>query len=543
MRRPLPWIVVLVLLLGAGIPRAEAHAVLMSANPAANQQLAESPKELELQFNENVGPVFFRVLDGAGKEVGAPGDIRLDGNGMFLPLGDTLTDGTYVISYRVISADTHPVGGSFAFAIGGPVAAGASHVAASTSSAWVLPTVLNRVLLYSSVLIAVGSALLLLLLEWPGTSGGRVRRQGRLFAIVAAVSFVLAIAFGGADILAAGAGALFTPATWVAGVKSTLGVSALIGIAGALLAVRAFRRGDSHGLLWTSAALLVASFLVTGHAATAAPVWLAATSVGLHLAGAGFWFAAFAPLSAASRSLDAPEAGRLMDRFSSRAMRLIGALLVSGVILTWIQVRTPANLLTTDYGRRLTWKLAFVAALLVFAAFNKWRLTPKLLRGEANAGRSMARSIRIETLLMVLIVAIAASLTLPTPPRALADQAKAGAAQAMTGAATDGFKGTWTAQGYAVDVEVTPARTGENMIMVRFRDAAGAPVTMTSATLDLSLPAASLEGISSNGQAMPPDMFHFMVSEMIIPGEWRIRVNGFVDDFTKIEFEGTVPVR
>jgi len=143
----------------------------------------------------------------------------------------------------------------------------------------------------------------------------------------------------------------------------------------------------------------------------------------------------------------------------------------------------------------------------------------------------------------VLIVAIAASLTLPTPPRALADQAMGRTAGQMAGVATAGMKATWTSQGYAVDVEITPSRAGENMVMLRFRDAAGAPVTMTAATLDLALPAASLEGISVTGQAMPPDMYHFMVSAMIIPGEWRVRVAGFVDDFTKVEFEGTVPVQ
>ena len=51
----------------AVLPCAEAHAVLMQATPAAGKQLERSPAELELQFSENVGPVFFKVLDNTGK--------------------------------------------------------------------------------------------------------------------------------------------------------------------------------------------------------------------------------------------------------------------------------------------------------------------------------------------------------------------------------------------------------------------------------------------------------------------------------------------
>ena len=519
-----------------------AHAVLMKAAPESGAQLAVAPKELELAFNENVGPVFFKVLDRSGREVGAPAEIRIDGNSLFLPLGAPLEKGTYVVSYRVISADTHPVGGSFAFAIGEPVAASAATAGGGgATSAWALPTFVNRIVLYASVLLAAGSALLLLLLPWPEAARKTLRRQGRIAAIVAAIAFVAAFAFGGADIVAGGVGALFSGAAWSAAMKSTLALSALLGVPGALLAIFAFRRSASWAL-WSSLGLLIASFLVTGHAATAAPVWLAATNVALHLAGAGFWFAAFAPLRAATRSDVPGEAGRLMDQFSSRALWLVGALLLSGLVVSWIQVRSPVNLFTTDYGQRLAVKIALVLGVLALAAYNKFRLTPRLLQGAADAPALMARSIRIESVVMLLIVTLAASLTMATPPRALADQAAAGAG-AAGGVANQGFRDTWISGKYKVEVEVTPAAAGENMVMLRFRNAAGEPVTMKSAGISAALPAAALEGIEKEGQAMPPDMYHFMFSELIIPGEWTFRVGAFIDDFDKIEFEGKVPVK
>jgi copper transport protein len=526
---------------GLSTPPAAAHAVLMKANPAANQQLDATPRELELAFNENVGPVFFKLLDRAGQEVGQPGELRLDGNSVFLPLGQTLPNGTYIVTYRVISADTHPVGGSFAFAIGEAVASGADAAAsASTASLWVWPTYLNRIVLYAAMLLAAGSALLLLVMSWPASVEPGLRRQGRIAALVAAGAFVVSMAVGGADIIAGGPGALLSGAAWSAAMGSTLSVSAAIGIPGALLAAWAFSQ-RAEWPLWTGFALLVGSFLVTGHAATAVPVWLAATSVGLHLVGGAFWFAAFAPLVATAKVSAAPEAARVMDQFSSRAVWLVGLVLVSGLVVSWIQVRSPANLLSTDYGQRLLVKLGLVVVVLAMAFWNKSRLTPALARGGAAAGANMARSIRIESGVMLLVVAAAASLTLPTPPRALGEQAAATAAGAMP--ASDGFRETWTSAGYSVEVEVTPARTGENMVMLRFKDAAGAPVAMQRASIDVSLPAAQVEGITKVGEAMPPDMYHFMVPELIIPGDWRFTVSAFVSDFDKLEFEGTVPVK
>jgi copper transport protein len=526
---------------GLSTPPAAAHAVLMKANPAANQQLDATPRELELAFNENVGPVFFKLLDRAGQEVGQPGELRLDGNSVFLPLGQTLPNGTYIVTYRVISADTHPVGGSFAFAIGEAVASGADAAAsASTASLWVWPTYLNRIVLYAAMLLAAGSALLLLVMSWPASVEPGLRRQGRIAALVAAGAFVVSMAVGGADIVAGGPGALLSGAAWSAAMGSTLSVSAAIGIPGALLAAWAFSQRVEWPL-WTGFALLVGSFLVTGHAATAVPVWLAATSVGLHLVGGAFWFAAFAPLVATAKVSAAPEAARVMDQFSSRAVWLVGLVLVSGLVVSWIQVRSPANLLSTDYGQRLLVKLGLVVVVLAMAFWNKSRLTPALARGGAAAGANMARSIRIESGVMLLVVAAAASLTLPTPPRALGEQAAATAAGAMP--ASDGFRETWTSAGYSVEVEVTPARTGENMVMLRFKDAAGAPVAMQRASIDVSLPAAQVEGITKVGEAMPPDMYHFMIPELIIPGDWRFTVSAFVSDFDKLDFEGTVPVK
>jgi hypothetical protein len=34
-----------------------------------------------------------------------------------------------------------------------------------------------------------------------------------------------------------------------------------------------------------------------------------------------------------------------------------------------------------------------------------------------------------------------------------------------------------------------------------------------------------------------------MFKEMIIPGEWTLKIDAFIDDFDKVTFETTVPIK
>lgn len=99
------------------------HAVLLGSTPRADASLDSSPPQIIFNFNEYVGPIFIKILDRTGLEVGDPDAWRADGNDIIMPLTGELPNGTYIVTYRVISADTHPVGGSVIFAVGEDVAA------------------------------------------------------------------------------------------------------------------------------------------------------------------------------------------------------------------------------------------------------------------------------------------------------------------------------------------------------------------------------------------------------------------------------------
>ena len=73
----------------------------------------------------------------------------------------------------------------------------------------------------------------------------------------------------------------------------------------------------------------------------------------------------------------------------------VACLLLAGVMLAALQVRTPAALIATDYGRLLLLKLALVALLLGLGALNRLVLTPALERRAEAASGCAARSVRI----------------------------------------------------------------------------------------------------------------------------------------------------
>jgi copper transport protein len=520
------------------------HAVLLGSTPRADASLDSSPPQIIFNFNEYVGPIFIKILDRTGLEVGDPDAWRADGNDIIMPLTGELPNGTYIVTYRVISADTHPVGGSVIFAVGEDVAAIDDVAAAGgQTSGWVVAVAINRFLQYGAMMVAAGAGLFAVWMTVPGAVQLSVFTMGRMAATVAAVTYILALGFGGAEMVLGGPSAFFSADAWSQGFGSTLGPSALIGIAGLLILFFAFAKGSeskSNAMLMLGSVVSVASFLVTGHAATAPPAWMMAPVVAVHLFCASFWIAALYPLAKTTQEADITQAGAVMTQFSDRAVWTVGALFISGALITWNQVESPANLFSTDYGLRLAAKITVFLALLGLAAMNKMVLTPALEKADTAAPGKLRRSIRFEYGAMVLIIGAAVSLTLVIPPRAAMDMGALGGGMAMGG----GFQATVAKGKYTAAVSVDPAgTTASNMVMVQFNDDAGNPVEMVDVNIVWALPSAGLEGIEGRGEMIAPGMFHFMFDQLIIPGEWEARIDAFVDDFDKKIFRITVPIK
>ncbi len=512
------------------LPRfAHAHAALQSSIPAADAAVKDSPSEITLTFNENVGPVFIKVLDSTGKDAGAPGEIELDGNSLHLPLTTSLPNGTYVVSYRVVSADTHPVASTYAFSVGEAFAPLAK--VGPAADAWIGAVAFNRFVLYTAMVLAMGSALFSLSIVVPPAAKVATANLGSTAAAIALISHVLAMGFGGAQLLTGGAEILLTPAPWIQGATTTLLPSAIAGVLGMVLLFVGFGSGRP-GILLTGVIGALVSFLVTGHAATASPVGLMSAMVGLHLLCAAFWLGALRPLYVTTRSDTASIAGAVMTEFSRRAVISVAVLFVSGVVITVVQVKTPAAMVNTEYGIKLLVKIAFFLLLLAIAAYNKVILTPALQRADESAALRLRRTIRFEYILYVLILGAAASLTLQPPPRATTVTAPA---------AMQEFKTTVQSDGYAAELSVTPARPGQNTFMITVRKD-GAVVKLESVSAVLALPSASISDVEKKAEPAG-DMWHIMAPEMIVPGTWDVKIEAFLNGFDKIEFETQVPIK
>ena len=99
---------------------AGAHAFLDHAMPAVGSVVRGAPAQIKLWFTQRLEPAFstMQVLDRSGKRVDK-GDPQVDRANAELLLVSVpqLTPGTYRVTWRVLSVDTHVTEGDFTFAV------------------------------------------------------------------------------------------------------------------------------------------------------------------------------------------------------------------------------------------------------------------------------------------------------------------------------------------------------------------------------------------------------------------------------------------
>ncbi|WP_299892504.1 CopD family protein [uncultured Ruegeria sp.] len=132
----------------------------------------------------------------------------------------------------------------------------------------------------------------------------------------------------------------------------------------------------------------------------------------LHLLGVAFWIGILGPLRTLSQRPEyLSNAAMLGHRFGQAASVIVPALIVAGLLMAWMLLGDLWALTTTGYGQTLLIKLALVGAVLTFAAANKLRFVPAMQAGDEKAARHLARSIEIETAIILVVLAATATLT------------------------------------------------------------------------------------------------------------------------------------
>lgn len=518
-------LLVLAGLLAAGSP-ARAHASLVAAEPADGAMLPRAPAAFALTFSEPTSPLRLRLLTPEGASLPLE-RFTLRDRTLDIVAPEGLGDGTYALSWRVISEDGHPVGGSVVFSIGAasrdaPVMSDVAEPGLQ-AAIWT-----NRLLLYVGLFVGIGGAFFLVWLGAPARDGEAVICGALALGMVAALG---SIGLQGLDALGAPLGALGQRIVWETGFGTSLGKSVLANLLAAALAGASLALPPRPARVLTVLALigLGGALAASGHAGTAPPQWLTRPSVFLHAVGIALWVGALAPLGLqiARRS---PDAAATLRRFSRFIPFAVLPLLASGMLMAVVQLETPSALWRTAYGQVLSAKLALVALLFALAAYNRLSLTEPACRGEARATRRLLGTIRLEIVLVLAIFALAALWRFTPPPRALA-----------LAAAQPAQIHIHTLKAMA-DVTVTPGRVGPVRIDMMLMTGEFGPLNAKEVALVLANPARGIEPIRRKAERREG---LWRIDGLVIPapGDWTVRLDILITDFEMTRLEGTLPIR
>lgn len=514
---------VLILLCLALAPlQALAHAQLRGSDPAEGAVVTAASAAIVLEFNEAVAPLVLRLIgpDGAATDL----DGMAENTTVTVALPAALADGTHLLSWRVVSGDGHPVGGSLTFHIGRPSATPPSPAELAEVAARMAAAL--RLALTVALVTAVGLALFAALVA-------RAQMPSALLAIgrVAATATLplgaLLIGVQGLDLLSLPPSALLSSAPWTAGLAAPIAVTVAPSVLAAGLAGVRTPPGDAPLRLafalgaWTLAAL---SFAASGHAAVAPPTAVALPAVILHAAALIFWMGSLLPLLLSLRRADA---GLILRRFSGLAVPMVGVLVLSGATLTWLQAGSPEALLGSPYGLVLAAKLVLVAVLLALAARNRFVLTPALAAGHPEAAPRLARAIQAEIVLGLAILALASAFRLTPPPRALIEPAEPLYAHIHTDRAM-------------ADIRLTPGRTGPVEVMLGFQTGDFAELVPQEVEVVLAQPDAGIEPIRLTALQGGDGLWHAGPVTLPVPGGWEVTLRLLITDFESVTLTDTL---
>ena len=535
MRRPAVVAVLALLWLLATGPASAAHALLRSSDPADGASLARTPRQVTLTFTERPEQrlTTVRVLDSSGRPVQAgPAELvagRPDAVRATLP---ALPDGTYTVTWRVVSADDgHVTAGVVAFGVGvGATAAGSATTAADTTVPAPTPlAVAGRWGVYLGLALVLGAATT----GW-FVLGGRLPAGGRHLLLGAAV---LAMAGITARILAeraavgASLGDLFASGTGRSLGRLAAGV-AVTAAAATLLDARPDQDPDGSTpregwpgrwrFLAAGAAAAVTMLLqvLAGHAAgpsSLRPLNLLAQW--LHLLAVGAWVGGLAWLLASLRGQGRPDRTQAVVRFSKLALPVVAVIAVTGAARALELVGGWRALLDTSFGRVLDVKILLFAGLLVLAAGNRYRIVPALAAG---AGR--LRAIRLGVAAEVGLAAaalLAAAVLTQLPP---GKYARAGPAAKPAPPPSVEVQGSDVTTSVRLALTVAPGTAGPNTFTAKVTDYdSGAAVPARRVALRFSLPDRPEVGGSTLELSRGGDgLWRARGSQLSIDGRWVI---------------------
>ena len=392
-----------------------AHAILEKASPAPNSQVKGPPKEIVLTFNERMEGEFYSI-----KVFNADGDIVTESEtqlsidqkqlSQVLP---SLSDGTYTVSYRVLSADGHPIEGSYVFTTGEETSEFEDPGAfkepididperSNSDASFSIVSTAIRVFNYIALLLSTGWIL------WGALRKeemGEIERSYKRWAIILQISFLITNILMG-----------FIQMSQLQGIWEMTNIASIM-------------TGTNIGIIWTLSMLL--SFLgfifltryiwfdtfwailllllksQNGHAVAFEPAFISISLDFIHLLAASIWSGGlFFILLFWKRHREYVKQFLLI--FSRAALVSIIVLIISGAALTIIYLPHLSYLLKTQWGVLLLIKVGLVFMVILTGAFLRSNLKNK-------KENSIGKWLKIDITMMVFILVIVGSFTHLSP--------------------------------------------------------------------------------------------------------------------------------
>ncbi len=565
LRRLLIAFAVGIVALVAFAPPASAHAELESTSPPSGAVLTDPPKQITLMFGESVEVSLgaIRLFDGAGKEISVGPPMHPGGTGSVVASDvPTLDPGAYVVAWRVVSADSHPVDGAFTFQVGTGAAADPNVVAGILAGEGGNGTVgvalgVARFVAYGALAVFAGG-LVFLVLAWPD---GERSRRARIVLWTALVAGVVATAAGIAlqAPYAEGSaiGRALEPSGWRAVVATRSGRAwevrlLLLAIGGSalLLTLRSLRTGAWRLVAGVLGFVLLVAYAESGHGGLGRVAFGGLVATIAHLAAMSVWVGGLVVLGAVVLpTLAAVDAIDVARRFSSMAFASVVVIVISGLAQAWRQVGSIDALTSTSYGRILMVKTAIVLMLIGVGALSRHALQGRLLavrqaRPAQAAGavgaavavderddrvdvdvtvvrRRLLRTVALEIALAVAVLSVTSVLVSTAP-----------AVAEVSGP----FNATVLQGGRIANISIIPAAVGQNTLHIYITTPAGSLDKASSVTVTITNVDRKVGPLPVPVDDAGPN--HVTTDDMQVPfaGTWQIDVAALFGNFDKTDF-------
>jgi copper transport protein len=532
---------------------ASAHAYLVKTVPAASVVLNVPPPNIQLTYDEAVEPRFaiISVTNAAGHQQTAGPVNRSPSNPdtLVVPLRPHLPEGWYLIYWRAISVDGHPVSGAFTYAVGpNPGPAPQFQVPNISATATTPQLLVARWVMFLSVMAAIGLLALRLAIGRPlprRVDGTSLRALSVAFVICSVVGLVAILAY-------------LDFATANDSLRSVLDLGALV----PLYRVTAFGRAivdlelcfalfcvtgwislwldrpqrerrsiaeliAGWGVLIAAGAVLVVPG-AAGHAAQTSPRGLTLAFDWLHLGAGSIWFGGLVGLLILWASLPARRRvaalSVVVPRFSNVALVSVLLLAATGIGEAINHMPAVNALWDTGYGQAILVKAGLLGGALLLASGNLLRSTPRLVaaRDRPELGAPAAGLLRAlvsgEAAVVagaVFAAAILSSLAPPPPAFALENSALAKVGPGRVAQ-------TVRQAGYELQVLVSPNKaaapdTFALRISKRGEPVRGANVTLAFNHTEMQMPQQEYQLTETQ-----PGVYSRAAPALVMVGKWAL---------------------